>query len=152
MSYYGKGFGRFGQYKSKKPTKYEGLTKKKETNTPINKKAEVRKAYARDDEKMQKKSLSQIFERDVEAKKESLIKKGYTPRGKDILREVNAYMNNHPLREDYVFNKKTLDRTKTPAKYRNNRTNKKLTEKERTRFLEFRQAKINALKKEKKDG
>ncbi len=121
MSYYGKGFGRFGQYKSKKPTKYEGLTKKKETNTPIPKKRPVEKEF-------KKLTDEEIIERGAAAKTESLIRRGYTPRGKDIQREVNNYLNNHPLRESNI------------------------NEKGRKRFLEFRQAKINALKKEKKDG
>lgn len=122
MTYYGKGFGKVGQFKSKKPTKYEGLTKVKETKTPIPKKKPVEKEFKKLTEK-------EIFEKDVEAKKESLIKRGLTPRGKDIQREVNNYINKHPLRESNI------------------------NEKGRTRFLEFRQAKINALKKRsKKDG
>ncbi len=122
MSYYGKGFGRFGQFKSKKQTEFKGLTKVKKTSTPVPKKKPVEKEF-------KKLTREEIFEKDVEAKKEFLIKRGFTPRGKDIQREVNNYINKHPLRESNV------------------------NEKEITRFLEFRQAKINAFKKRrKKDG
>ena len=122
MSYYGKGFGRFGQFKSKKQTEFKGLTKVKKTSTPVPKKKPVEKEF-------KKLTREEIFEKDVEAKKEFLIKRGFTPRGKDIQREVNNYINKHPLRESNV------------------------NEKEITRVLEFRQAKINAFKKRrKKDG
>ena len=121
MSYYGKGFGRFGQFKSKKQTEFKGLTKVKKTSTPVPKKKPVEKQF-------KKLTDEEIIERGAEAKIESMIRRGYTPRGKDIQREVNNYLNNHPLRESNI------------------------NEKGRKRFLEFRQAKINALKKEKKDG
>ena len=131
MSYYGKGFGRFGQYKSKKPSKKaKDILSEDQLVSVISRPRKFAKGFEKKPVKKQFKKLTdeEIVERGAAAKTESMIRRGYTPRGKDIQREVNNYLNNHPLRESNI------------------------NEKGRKRFLEFRQAKINALKKEKKDG
>lgn len=142
MSFYGKGFATFGKFASKKvkkPKKYEGLTKIKETSTRIPKKRPEK------NKKFKELSEREIFDRDVDAFKERMIRKGYTPRGKDVQREVNAYMNRHPLRESAI---PRTDKGLAP----DNLSAGRVTEQQRKRYLEFRQAKINAAKRRKKDG
>ena len=131
MSYYGKGFATFGKFASKKVKKTKG--------TPIpKKKSEKKKQFKEPSER-------EIFDSDVDAFKERMIRKGYTPRGKDVQREVNAYMNRHPLRESAI---PRTDKGLAP----DNLSAGRVTEKQRKRYLEFRQAKINAAKRRKKDG
>ena len=131
MSFYGKGFATFGKFASKKVKKTKG--------TPIPKKRPEKK------KKFKELSEREIFDRDVDAFKERMIRKGYTPRGKDVQREVNAYMNRHPLRESAI---PRTDKGLAP----DNLSAGRVTEKQRKRYLEFRQAKINAAKRRKKDG
>lgn len=65
----------------------------------------------------------EMLSRDVVAFKESRIRAGAAPRGKHLQSSVQSYIKSHPL-------------TKEGAA--------------RTRYLEFRQAKINKLKKKRK--
>ncbi len=137
MSFYGKGFATFGKFagkRVKKPTKYEGRTGGKQKKVKETKKTPIPKKKPEKKKQFKELSEREIFDRDVDAFKERMIRKGYTPRGKDVQREVNAYMNRHPLRESADI---SVGR---------------VTEQQRKRYLEFRQAKINAAKRRKKDG
>ena len=130
MSFYGKGFATFGKFASKKVKKPKG--------TPIpKKKPEKKKQFKEPSER-------EIFDRDVDAFKERMIRKGYTPRGKDVQREVNAYMNRHPLRESAI---PRSDKGLAPD---NLNTGGRVIEQQRKKYLEFRQAKINTAIKKKR--
>ena len=110
----------------------------KQKTTAVPKKKPIKKEYKEPSER-------EIFDRDVDAFKERMVRKGYTPRGKDVQREVNAYMNRHPLRESAI---PRVGKGITP----DNLSAGRVTEQQRKRYLEFRQAKINAAKRRKKDG
>ena len=64
----------------------------------------------------------EMLSRDIDAFKESRIRAGAAPRGKHLQSAVQSYIKSHPLTKDGVA---------------------------RTRYLEFRQAKINKLKKKR---
>lgn len=148
MSFYGKGFATFGKFagkRVKKPTKYEGRTGGKQKKVKETKKTPIPKKKPEKKKQFKEPSEREIFDSDVDAFKERMIRKGYTPRGKDVQREVNAYMNRHPLRESAI---PKTDKGLAP----DNLSAGRVTEQQRKRYLEFRQAKINAAKRRKKDG
>ena len=87
--------------------------------------ADKRKKAATEAERKKKGKISEdeMLSRDVDAFKESRIRAGAAPRGKHLQSAVQSYIKSHPLTKDGVA---------------------------RTRYLEFRQAKINKLKKKRK--
>lgn len=87
-------------------------------------KANKRKKAATEAQMKKKGKVSEdeMLSRDVDAFKESRIRAGAAPRGKHLQSSVQSYIKSHPL-------------TKEGAA--------------RTRYLEFRQAKINKLKQKK---
>lgn len=86
--------------------------------------ADKRKKAATEAERKKKGKISEdeMLSRDVDAFKESRIRAGAAARGKHLQSSVQSYIKSHPL-------------TKEGAA--------------RTRYLEFRQAKINKLKQKK---
>jgi|MDTC01.1.fsa_nt_gb hypothetical protein len=109
----------------------------KQKTTAVPKKKPIKKEYKEPSER-------EIFDRDVDAFKERMVRKGYTPRGKDVQREVNAYMNRHPLRESAI---PRSDKGLAPD---NLNTGGRVIEQQRKKYLEFRQAKINTAIKKKR--
>lgn len=110
---------------------------KQKTTAVPKKKPEKKKQFKEPSER-------EIFDRDVDAFKERMVRKGYTPRGKDVQREVNAYMNRHPLRESAI---PKSDKGLAPD---NLNTGGRVIEQQRKKYLEFRQAKINTAIKNKR--